>query len=54
MTTMKRVNVQLPDDVHTRAKVIAVLKDVTLNQYLERAIREAVEKDKNVLGSFPR
>lgn len=46
---MKRVNVQLPDDIHTRAKVIAVLTGTTLNEYLERAIRTAVEKDKPTL-----
>lgn len=46
---MKRVNVQVPDEIHTRAKVIAVLKGVTLSEYFERAIREAVGKDKDVL-----
>ena len=46
---MKRVNVQVPDEIHTRAKVIAVLKGITLNEYLETAIREAVEQDKAVL-----
>jgi predicted HicB family RNase H-like nuclease len=49
---MKRVNVLVPDDVHTRAKVIAVLKGITLNEYLEAAIRDAVEKDKSVLESI--
>lgn len=49
---MKRVNVQVPDDVHTRAKVIAVLKGITLNEYLEAAIREAVDADKAVLQQF--
>ncbi len=48
---MKRVNVQVPDDIHTRAKVIAVLTGITLNEYLERAIRDAVEKDKHVLDT---
>ena len=51
---MKRVNVQLPDDTHTRAKVIAVLTGKTLNQYLEEAISKAVEKDKSVLSSLPK
>ncbi len=46
---MKRVNVQLPDDLHTKAKVIAVLTGITLNEYLERAIRASVEKDKPTL-----
>ena len=53
-TTMKRVNVQVPDEIHTRAKVIAVLKGVTLNEYLELAIREAVDKDKAVLEQLKR
>jgi len=39
----------MPDDIHTRAKVIAVLKGKTLGQYLEEAIAAAVEKDKSVL-----
>ena len=51
---MKRVNVQMPDDIHTRAKVIAVLKGKTLGQYLEESIREAVEKDKAVLSRIPK
>jgi hypothetical protein len=51
---MKRVNVQLPDEIHTRAKVIAVLKGVTLNEYLEAAISEAVERDKGVLENLKR
>ena len=46
---MKRVNVQMPDDIHTRAKVIAVLKGITLNEYLEAAISESVNRDKTVL-----
>ena len=45
----KRVNIALKDEVHTRAKVIAVLKGLTLNEYLERAIEKALEKDKKIL-----
>jgi predicted HicB family RNase H-like nuclease len=51
---MKRVNVQLPDDIHTRAKVTAVLKGITLNEYLEKAIRQAVEHDTTMLDSLKR
>ena len=47
---MKRVNIQIEEEVHTKAKVIAVLKDMTLNDYLSKAIAEAVERDKPVLG----
>ena len=47
---MKRVNIQLGDETHTKAKVIAVLKDMTLNEYLDKAIRDAVDKDQAVLN----
>ena len=45
---MKRVNIQLGDETHTKAKVIAVLKDMTLNEYLDKAIRDAIEKDQTI------
>jgi predicted HicB family RNase H-like nuclease len=45
----KRVNIELEEDIHTKAKVIAVLTNITLNDYFEKAIREAIEKDKKVL-----
>jgi predicted HicB family RNase H-like nuclease len=51
---MKRVNVQVPDEIHTQAKVIAVLKGVTLNEYLEAAIRSSVDRDKDVLDTLRR
>jgi predicted HicB family RNase H-like nuclease len=49
---MKRVNIQLEEDTHTKAKVLAVLKDMTLNEYFEKAIREAVEKDQPILNKI--
>jgi len=52
MNKTKRVNIQLSDDTHTKAKVIAVLKDMTLNEYLDKAIRDAIEKDQSVLGKI--
>lgn len=52
MNKTRRVNIQLSDDTHTKAKVIAVLKDMTLNEYLDKAIREAIEKDQSVLGKI--
>lgn len=51
---MKRVNIQLDGDVHTRAKIIAVLKGVTLNDYLARIVGEAVERDRKVLERLPK
>jgi hypothetical protein len=49
---MKRVNIQLEDDVHTKAKVISVLKDMTLNEYFSKAIRDAIEKDQAILNKI--
>ncbi len=49
---MKRVNVQVPDDIHTRAKVVAVLKGITLSDYLEQAVRDALDRDKSVLETM--
>jgi predicted HicB family RNase H-like nuclease len=45
----KRVNIALDDDLHTKAKVIAVLKNITLNEFFEKAIDEAIKKDKATL-----
>jgi predicted HicB family RNase H-like nuclease len=52
MATKKRVNIVLSEEIHTKAKVIAVLSDVTLNDYLEKAIAEAIKKDKSILDKI--
>lgn len=49
MTKSKRVNIHLKEDVHTLAKLISTLKKVTLNEFFEEAIEEALEKDKQLL-----
>jgi predicted HicB family RNase H-like nuclease len=46
---MKQVNVRLKEEMHRQAKVIAVLKDTTLSEYLEQAIERAIESDKKLL-----
>jgi len=46
---MKRVNIKLSEDAHTKAKVISVLKGITLNDYFEKAIEQSIEKDKTLL-----
>jgi predicted HicB family RNase H-like nuclease len=46
---MKRVNIGIDEETHKRAKVISVLKGITLNEYLEHAIAEALKKEgKNI------
>lgn len=44
----KRVNIALKGELHTKVKVIAVLKGLTMNEYLEKAIEKALKKDKKV------
>lgn len=45
----KRVNISIKEEIHTRSKVISVLKNITLNDYFEQAIERAVEKDKHLI-----
>ena len=49
---MKRVNISISEEAHTKAKVISVLKGITLNEYFENAIDEAVAKDKQLLDKL--
>jgi len=46
---VKRVNIGLKDETHKDAKIIAILKDVRLNKYLEEAIEKAVKEDSNLI-----
>lgn len=48
----KRVNIALDEDLHTKAKVIAVLSNITLNDYIEKALEEAVKKDRHILDKI--
>ena len=45
----KRINISLKEGTHTKAKVISVLKNITLNEYLEQAIADSVKRDKKVI-----
>jgi predicted HicB family RNase H-like nuclease len=49
---MKRVNIQVEEETHTKAKVIAVLKNMTLNDYLSKAIADAIAKDQVILSKI--
>jgi predicted HicB family RNase H-like nuclease len=41
----KQLNIRLDEEIRTRAKIIAILKGETLNEYIENAILEALKKD---------
>ena len=45
MNGMPRLNVNLPDELHRRAKAQAALRGVSLREYVEAAIAAAVEAD---------
>ena len=45
----KRVNIALTEELHTKAKILSVMKNTSLNQYLEQAIKAAIEEDKELL-----
>ncbi|MFO8016343.1 MAG: hypothetical protein R6U32_04510 [Candidatus Woesearchaeota archaeon] len=46
---MRKVNIGIEDSVHKKAKIISTLKGVTLNDYLAKAVEEAVKRDEKVL-----
>jgi predicted HicB family RNase H-like nuclease len=45
----KQVNVRISGELHAKAKIISVLEGITFNEYLEKAIAKAIEKDKSLL-----
>jgi len=49
MKESKRINIGLERRLHAKAKVLAVLKEISLNEYLIEAIRSAVDEKKGVL-----
>jgi predicted HicB family RNase H-like nuclease len=51
---MKRVNIQLSAELHTKAKIIAMLKEETLNDYLASLVNEGVGRDKRFLEKVPK
>ena len=46
---MIRVNIHLKPEVHKRVKIISALKNEKMYNYLQDAIKKAVEKDKALI-----
>ena len=42
-------NVRIPPDIHKKAKRIAVMKGISLNQLIQKAVEEEVERELEVL-----
>lgn len=49
LTVVKKVNIALRKDVHSQAKIISILKNVSLNKYLELCIEKAMKDDHGLL-----
>jgi predicted HicB family RNase H-like nuclease len=51
MMARKQLNIRLEEELHTKAKVTAILKGMTLNDYIEQAIQASLEKDKGAAST---
>ena len=43
---MVRINIEIDDEIHKKAKLNCVLQNKTLIQYINEALKEKIEKDK--------
>ncbi|PIY60678.1 hypothetical protein COY95_00540 [Candidatus Woesearchaeota archaeon CG_4_10_14_0_8_um_filter_47_5] len=49
---IQKVNIALNKKIHTQAKLIAVLKQVTLKDYFQKAIEQAIEQDRALIENL--
>lgn len=49
---VKRVNIDLRKELHSQAKIISILKNISLNKYLEDCIEKALQDDQVLLHAF--
>jgi len=49
---VKRVNIDLRKELHSQAKIISILKNISLNKYLEDCIEKALQQDEDLLHKF--
>ena len=43
---MGRVNIEITDEIHKRMKVVCALKEKTIVEYVNEAIKEKLDKEK--------
>lgn len=51
---MKRINIGLKDNTHSRAKIVSILKQVSLSKYIELCIEKSLELDRKLLEDIRR
>ncbi len=49
---VKKVNIGLEEKTHMQAKIISVVKGVSLNEYIQEALEKAIEKDKDIIRNL--
>jgi len=52
--SMKRINIGLKDNTHSRAKIVSILKQVSLSKYIELCIEKSLELDRKLLEDIRR
>lgn len=50
---MRRVNIALKDEQHRKAKILSVLLDQSLNDFLANAVEEHIKKNNHKLRGIP-
>ena len=48
----KKVNIGISAEAHTKAKIICVLKGITLNEYIASALDKELQKDEHILDKI--
>ena len=49
---VKKVNIDLRREIHAQAKIVSILKNISLNKYLENCIEKALQEDEVLLHAF--
>ena len=50
---MAQITLRLPDDIHTKLRVLAAFKNVSQNDLITEAVREKVARWEQQYGSLP-
>jgi predicted HicB family RNase H-like nuclease len=46
--TGQRINIGLNEELHAKAKALAAIKEVSLNEFFEEAVKSSVARDKKL------
>ena len=45
---MTRVNIEISDEVHKKAKMASLVQDITLQEFINKAMEEKVKRDEKL------